>query len=260
MHPYISMAVKAARQASHLLLRGSEGNDQRVLSQKPNGTVSIDCASLAEKSIAAVIQRAYPDHGIFGAEEGWLHKKNAPITWYIDAIDGKVNFVKGIPHYAICMAVMDRGVVSHGLIYDPNMNELFTAVRGVGAFLNNRRIRVSTTTQIKQSLLSFYQGENGDSDSDKNTNTVQLLYQSGFALYMNGSPALAFCGVAAGRLDAFCGLNLQIGNTAPGSLMLIESGGLISDLSDEKNYLHSGCLVGGTPKLVTPLEQLMKKN
>ena len=154
MHPMLTIAVKAARRAASVIQRASNNLDiLRPEQKRPNDFVSeVDRA--AEQTIIDTIRDAYPDHAILAEESGGSRIGQSEFEWIIDPLDGTTNYLHGYPQYCISIALSVRGVLSHAVIYDPNRNDLFTASRGAGAFLNDRRIRVGKRTQLSDCLVA----------------------------------------------------------------------------------------------------------
>jgi len=150
MHPTLNIAVKAARRAGSIITRASEDIGSLTINNKGfNDFVSeVDLAS--EKEIIRVLKTAYPDHAFLGEESGLTHQ--ADNIWIIDPLDGTTNFLHGFPQYCISIALEQKGEITQAVIYDPNRNDLFTATKGQGAYLNQRRIRVSNKSKLKDSL------------------------------------------------------------------------------------------------------------
>jgi myo-inositol-1(or 4)-monophosphatase len=170
----------------------------------------------------------------------------------IDPLDGTTNFIHGFPHYAISIALRQRGQINHAVIYDPFRNELFTASRGGGAFLNDRRMRVSTQLKFPDALLGArWPGSVGPDE----TSAPRFLEMArGCAgVRRTGSAVLDLAYVAVGRLDGFCGLGLKQWDMAAASLMVLEAGGLIGDLNGEQSWMESGNVIAATPKIFTQM-------
>lgn len=260
VHHYLSTAIKAVRQASSIIIRDSIDKNQIKVKKKTDGTFSTNTDINAERCIISTIHSTYPEHDIYSEECGWAYKRNSATVWYIDPIDGTNNFVHGIPHYAISIGLIERGIVTHGVVYDPNLNEMFTASRGVGSFLNDRRIRVSSCSQISQSHASICTQKSPKDGA--NLSIVQALNNKIHSFRMMGSSALALSYVAAGRFDAFFGEKLKTFDIAAGSLLVTEAGGIVSELLPQKNltYLESGDILASSPKLVTMFLKIMKEN
>ncbi|CUT17815.1 MULTISPECIES: inositol monophosphatase family protein [Candidatus Ichthyocystis] len=260
MHHYLSTAIKAVRQASSIIIRDSIDKNQIKIKKKEDGTFSTNTDVNAERCIVSMIHNIYPEHDIYSEECGWAYKRNSNSVWYIDPIDGTNNFIHGIPHYAISIGLIERGIVTHGVVYDPNLNEMFTASRGVGAFLNDRRIRVSTCSNISQAHVNICT-QKPQKDGD-NLTVIQALNSRINSFRVMGSSSLALSYVATGRFDAFFGEKLKTFDIAAGSLLVTEAGGIVSELFPQKNitYLESGDVLASSPKLVTMFIKIMKEN
>ena len=254
----LTTAVKAARRAGNIITRGARDLDLLTVSTKgPKDFVSeVDRA--AEAAIVETLHAAYPDHGVF-AEEGTARDLNrdAEYVWIIDPLDGTTNFLHGFPQYCVSIALAHKGVVTQGVIYDPVRNDLFTATRGRGAFLNDRRIRVSRRAHLRDSLIGtgfpFRDGRYLDTYLKMfRTMTVQSA-----GLRRPGAAALDLAYVAAGFYDGFFEIGLNAWDVAAGSVLVLEAGGLIGDLSGEGDYLHSGQVIAATPKVFAQIVQAL---
>lgn len=254
MHPALNIAVKAAREAARIINRASlETNTLKIDSKASNDFVT-EVDKGAEAAIIRVLQEAYPDHGILAEESGdALARPDAEYLWIIDPLDGTTNFIHGVPQYAISIALSRNGVLEQGVVYDPIKNELFTATRGRGAFLNDRRIRVSGRARMNEALIGtgfpFRAGDNIDAYL---TAFKELCFKTA-GIRRAGSAALDLAYVACGRYDAFWELQLRPWDIAAGALLVLESGGLITDAAGEANFLQEGSVVAGTPKIFTQI-------
>ncbi|WP_068636649.1 inositol monophosphatase family protein [Thauera butanivorans] len=248
MHPTLNIAVKAARRAATVINRASTQLDLlTVQSKTPNDFVTeVDRA--AEQAIIDVLREAFPGHGIL-AEESGESGPESEYNWIIDPLDGTTNFIHGFPQYAVSIAQTRNGVLEHAVIYDPNTNEMFTASRGGGAFLNDRRIRVSRRTRLNEALIGtgfpFRQFDNVDAYLAM----FKELTQKTAGIRRPGAASLDLAYVACGRLDGFWEMGLSPWDMAAGVLLIQEAGGLVSDLSGEAGFMTTGNVVAGTPKV-----------
>ena len=248
MHPTLNIAIKAARRAATVINRASTQLDLlTVHSKSPNDFVTeVDHA--AEKAIIEVLRDAFPGHGILAEESGETGPESE-FNWIIDPLDGTTNFIHGFPQYAVSIAQTKNGVLEHAVVYDPVSNELFTASRGGGAFLNDRRIRVSRRTRLNEALLGtgfpFRQFDNVDAY----LGMFRELTQKTAGIRRPGAASLDLAYVAAGRLDGFWEMGLSPWDMAAGVLLIQEAGGLVSDLSGESNFMTTGNVVAGSPKI-----------
>ena len=248
MHPTLNIAVKAARRAASVINRASTQLDLlTVQSKSPNDFVTeVDRA--AEQTIIEVLRDAFPGHGIL-AEESGESGPESEFTWIIDPLDGTTNFIHGLPQYAVSIAQTKNGVLEHAVVYDPNTNEMFTASRGAGAFLNDRRIRVSRRTRLNEALIGTGFPFRRFDHVDAYLAMFKELTQKTAGIRRPGAASLDLAYVAAGRFDGFWEMGLSPWDMAAGALLIQEAGGLVSDLSGEANYLATGNLVAGSPKI-----------
>jgi myo-inositol-1(or 4)-monophosphatase len=258
MHPLLNIAISAARNASKHILKFAERIDTvQVIEKKRHDFVS-EVDQIAEREIINTIHKAYPDHAILAEESGHAPNDNSQYTWIIDPLDGTTNYLHGFPFYAVSIAIQHKNRIEHGVIYDPVRQELFTASRGAGAQLNNHRIRVSKRSQLEGALL-------GTGFPFKNIEKLPIYLKSFEALTLQasgvrraGAAALDLAYVAAGRLDGFWELGLSPWDLAAGALMISEAGGLISDFTGAENYLESGNVVTGNPKVFKQMLQIIQ--
>ncbi len=250
MHPMLTTAVKAARRAGNLINRGARELDLLTVSAKgPKDFVSeIDRG--AEAAIVETLLAAYPDHAIL-AEEGTAKGANAEADylWIIDPLDGTTNFLHGFPQYCVSIALAHKGIVSQAVIYDPVRNDLFTASRGRGAFLNDRRIRVSRRQHLRECLIGTGFPFRDGSFLDTYLQMMRSMIQHTAGIRRPGAAALDLAYVAAGFYDGFWEVGLNPWDVAAGSLLVLEAGGLIGDLSGEGDYLYSGQVIAANPKI-----------
>jgi len=257
MHPMLNIAVRAARRAGSIINRAAlDGGGYEVRSKRMNDFVTkVDHA--AEESIIEIVRKAYPDHAVL-AEESGASTERSEYQWVIDPLDGTTNFIHGFPQYCVSIAIRHRGALAHGVIYDPVKNELFTASKGRGAFLNDRRIRVSKCLRLGDALVGtgFPFKELGQ--IERYTGQLKQIMQKTAGVRRAGAAALDLAYVACGRLDAFWELGLSAWDMAAGALMIQEAGGLVGDLRGEDGYLESGEIACATPKIFPPLLEILK--
>ena len=258
MHPMLTTAVKAARRAGNIINRGARDLDLlKVSSKGPKDFVSeIDHA--AEAAIVETLLGAYPSHAIL-AEEGTAKGENANAehVWIIDPLDGTTNFLHGFPQYCVSIALEHRGIVTQGVIYDPVRNDLFTATRGRGAFLNDRRIRVSKRQHLRDCLIGTGFPFRDGSFLDTYLAMMREMITQTAGLRRPGAAALDLAYVAAGFYDGFFEVGLNPWDVAAGSLLILEAGGLIGDLSGEGDYLRGGQVIAATPKVFAQMVQAL---
>jgi myo-inositol-1(or 4)-monophosphatase len=263
MHPALNIAVKAARRAGQLINRASNDLDLlKVATKQPNDFVTeVDRA--AEAAIVEVLREAYPGYGILAEESGTIAgkgAKDAEFQWIIDPLDGTTNFIHGLPQYAVSIALARAGTVEHAVVFDPNRNELFTASKGAGAFLNDRRIRVSKRTKLQEALIGTGFPYRMFDNVETYLAIFKELTQKTAGLRRPGAASLDLCYVACGRYDGFWEFGLSPWDMAAGALVIAEAGGLVSDLNGDPEYLRTGNIVAGTPKVFAPLLQLISNH
>jgi myo-inositol-1(or 4)-monophosphatase len=250
MHPTLSIAVKAARRAGTVINRGARDLDLLTVTSKgPKDFVS-EIDREAERQIVETLLAAYPGHAIL-AEEGTAKgaNANAENVWIIDPLDGTTNFLHGFPQYCVSIALAQRGQVTQAVIYDPCRNDLFTATRGRGAFLNDRRMRVSRRTHLRDCLIGTGFPFRDGSYLDTYLRMMKIMIESTAGLRRPGAAALDLAYVAAGFYDGFWEVGLNPWDVAAGSLLVQEAGGLIGDLSGEGDFLHGGQVIAANPKV-----------
>ncbi|MFG6449563.1 inositol monophosphatase family protein [Roseateles sp. BYS180W] len=259
LHPMLNVAIKAARTAGSIINRASLDLDVlKINSKSPNDFVTeVDHA--AEEAIISTLLAAYPDHSILAEESGRTHgNQTSEFQWIIDPLDGTTNFIHGFPVYAVSIALAHRGVVQQAVVYDPCRNDLFYATRGRGAYLNDRRLRVSRRTRMSDALIGtgfpFRRGDN----FKRYMKMFEEVMQQCAGLRRPGAAALDLCYVAAGYYDAFFETGLNPWDVAAGSLIITEAGGLVGNFTGEADFLHQRELVAGSPKIYGQLVQVLK--
>ncbi|MEW6688878.1 MAG: inositol monophosphatase family protein [Pseudomonadota bacterium] len=253
MHPMLNIAVKAARRAGAIINRAALDRTALEIRAKRANDFVTQVDKAAESAIIEIIRRAHPDHAILAEESGRLPREKSEYCWVIDPLDGTTNFIHGFPQYCISIAVQHRGATAHGVVYDPAKNELFTASRGRGAFLDDRRIRVSRCANLKEALVGTGFPFKELSRVTTYMGQLQNLMQNSSGVRRAGAAALDLAYVAAGRLDAFWELGLSAWDMAAGALLIQEAGGLVGDLRGEPGYLESGDIAAATPKVFPEL-------
>ncbi len=257
MHPILTIAVRAARKAGSIINRASlDGGGLKVRSKRVNDFVTqVDQA--AEQAIIDTVKKAYPDHG-FLAEESGASGEGADHVWIIDPLDGTTNFIHGFPQYCVSIGVRHRGALAHAVVYDPNRNELFTASKGRGAFLNDRRIRVTGQVKLMDALVGTGFPFKELTRLDLYTRQLQAMMKSCSGVRRAGAAALDLAYVACGRLDAFWELGLAPWDMAAGALLVQEAGGLVGDLQGEQSYMESGDICCATPRVFPALLEALR--
>ena len=258
MHPMLSIAVKAARRAGSVINRAARDLDRLTVTAKgPKDFVSeVDRA--AEAAIVDVLHDTYPDHAIL-AEEGTAKDANAraEYVWIIDPLDGTTNFLHGFPQYCVSIALEHKGHITQGVIYDPVRNDLFTATRGRGAFLNDHRMRVSRRQHLRDCLVGTGFPFRDGSDLDTYITMMRAMMIESAGLRRPGSAALDLAYVAAGYYDGFWEVGLNAWDVAAGSLLILEAGGLVGDLAGDNSYLYGGQVIAANPRIFAQMVKVL---
>jgi len=259
MHPMLGIAVKAARRAGAIINRAARDVELLAVTRKRHNDFVTEVDKAAEEAIIEVLHRAYPDHAILAEESGATtgSQGESEYTWIIDPLDGTTNFIHGFPQYAVSIALRHKGVLTQAVIFDPTKNELFTGTRGRGAYLDDRRIRVSKRTQLAETLIGTGFPFRDFETLDEYIGMFRALTARTAGLRRAGSAALDIAYVAAGRLDGFWELGLSPWDMAAGALLVQEAGGLVGDFRGEPGYLDSGRIVCGNPKIFAQMLQII---
>ena len=255
MYPMLTTAVKAARRAGAIINRAARDIEMLSVTRKRHNDFVTDVDKGAEQAIIEVIQRSYPDHAILAEESG--SQGESDYLWIIDPLDGTTNFIHGFPQYAVSIALQHKGQLSQAVIYDPAKNELFTASRGHGAFLNDRRLRVSKRSHMRDALIGTGFPFRELAGLDEYIAMFREVTSKTAGVRRAGAAALDLAYVAAGRLDGFWEIGLSPWDMAAGALLIKEAGGLVGDLEGETGYLESGRIVAGNPKIFVQLLQTL---
>ncbi|HJV71016.1 inositol monophosphatase family protein [Ideonella sp.] len=258
IHPMLNIAIKAARTAGAIINRASLDVDLLQVTAKSTNDFVTEVDQAAEQAIIETLLTAYPGHGILAEESGRQHgAKHSDFLWIIDPLDGTTNFIHGFPVYCISIALAFRGKVEQAVVYDPTRNDLFMASKGRGAFLNDKRLRVSKRTRLGEALIGtgfpFRKGDN----LQRYMKMFETVAPHCAGLRRPGSAALDLCYVAAGWYDGFFETGLNPWDVAAGSLMITEAGGLIGNFTGEADFLHQREVVAGSPKVYGQLVQLL---
>lgn len=247
-HPLLNIAVRAARQAGNVIARNIDRFDAFAVSEKGANDFVTEIDRVAERRIIDTIRRSHPDHA-FLAEESGAHGSH-DFEWIIDPLDGTTNFVHGFPHVAVSIGVRHRGRMEHGVVFDPLRQELFTASRGSGAKLNDRRIRVATKGGLKGALLGSGFVTRELDRLESYLATLNAMISGSAQIRRGGAAALDLAYVAAGRLDGFWEYGLEPWDIAAGTLLVQEAGGIVAEPSGGDDYIRSGDVAAANPKVL----------
>ena len=253
MHPLVNIAVRAARQAGAIIVRNLDRVSASDAIRKGHNDFVTEVDRQAEAAIIQTIRKAYPDHSILAEESG--AQGGSEYQWIIDPLDGTTNFLHGFPVFSVSIAVSYRGRLQHAVVYDPLRQEIFSASRGSGAQMNDRRIRVSRCRSMDDALLGTgFPFRNLDKLGVYLRVFEELLTRTA-GIRRAGSAALDLAYVACGRLDGFWEFGLKEWDMAAGALLIKEAGGFVSDFKGEDGFLHSGHIVAGTDHVFRSLQK-----
>lgn len=247
MHPMLNTAVKAARRAGAIINRASDNLDALKIRHKSLNDLVSEVDRAAEDAIIETLKQAYPDHAILAEESGAAGDSDH--VWIIDPLDGTTNFLHGFPQYCVSIAMTHKGTLTHGVVYDPVRNDLYTTSRGAGAFLNDRRIRVGKREKLIDGLIGTGFPFRMFDHADAYIGMMRDFMHKTAGIRRPGAAALDLAAVAAGRFDGFWEIGLSPWDMAAGALLIIEAGGLVGDLQGNEGYMKSGMIVAASPKI-----------
>jgi myo-inositol-1(or 4)-monophosphatase len=279
MHPMMNVAIKAARSAGNIINRASLNLERLQIAKKQQNDFVTEVDQAAEYAIIEVLKDAYPNHHFYAEESGYLKSSGESLgniswseiislqqaevdhnMWVIDPIDGTTNFIHGFPQFAVSIALFVNGSIQQGLIYDPTRDELFTATKGAGAYLNNRRLRVAQQLRLTDCLIGTGFPFRDDQNIDLYLHQFKKMSLSCAGLRRPGAASLDLAYVAAGRLDGFFESDLKPWDMAAGILLIQEAGGLVGQYDGEEGYFKSGQIMAANPKIFAQMASLLSKN
>lgn len=256
MHPMLTTAVRAARRAGDLINRALYRVADLSVTAKTRHDYVTEVDRAAEREIVEIIRKAYPNHGILGEEGGYT--EGDEYQWIVDPLDGTTNFIHGMPQFAVSIALKHRDRLEQAVIYDPVRNELFTASRGGGAQLNERRLRVSNARSLEGALLGTGFPYRDTSYLDVYLATLKAFIGPTAGIRRPGSAALDLAYVAAGRFDGFWEFRLNPWDMAAGALLVQEAGGMVSDFGGGDHYLQSGNILASNGRIHSAMLKTLK--
>ena len=256
MNPMLNIAIRAARRAGNVIAKNYERRDDVETTLKSANDYVTNVDKAAEAAIIEIIRKSYPEHTIITEESGALEGKDNDVQWVIDPLDGTTNFVKAFPHFSVSIAIRVKGRTEVGVVYDPIRNELFTAVRGEGAKLNEMRLRVDNKKELSGTVLAT-----GFPFKQTKFMSIQFAMMNSLIadcadFRRTGSAALDLCYVAAGRVDGYFELGVKPWDCAAGDLIVREAGGLVCDFNGGHNYLKAGHIIAAAPRV---LKEILNK-
>lgn len=261
-NPIINTAIKAVRKSALIINRGSLELETLKFEKKKYKNFVSNINKTSEKIITEILVNTYPSYTFLIKKSNYLTDFKNENIWIIDPLDNITNFSHNFPQYCISIALKQKKQITHAIIYDPIRNDLFTAIKGCGAYLNEKRIRVNKRNKINDALIgtdfSFKKKINLKSllEFEKYTKIFQIITKCK-NLRNIGASSLNLAYVASGKLDGFFEKGLMPWNIASGSLLIIESGGIISNFKGEKDYLYTGDIIAGNQKIFSQIISLI---
>jgi len=247
MHPLLNIAVRAARRAGEIIVRSLVRLESLEVTSKGRNDFVSEIDRAAEREIIEIVHKHYPEHAILAEESGRSGENDT--VWIIDPLDGTTNFLHGFPVFAVSIAVEQRGRLEVAVVYDPMRQEVFTATRGAGAHLENRRMRVSKQRTLEGALLATgFPFRQEEPYGDNYYAMLRALANEADGIRLPGAAALDLAYVAAGRVDGFWELGLKPWDTAAGTLLIVEAGGRVGTLAGHEYQLGAN-IVAGAPKV-----------
>ncbi len=259
----LNVAIKAARRAGNIINRASLNSERIQVTRKQHNDFVTEVDQAAEAAIIETLKDAFPDHGFLAEETGEIQGSSMADQpshiWIIDPLDGTTNFIHGFPQYAVSIALAVDGITQQAAVYDPNRDELFTATRGAGAYVNNRRLRVAGRLKMSEALIGTGFPYREDQDVEAYLEIFAQMTRQCAGLRRPGAASLDLAYVAAGRLDAFFEQGLKPWDMAAGALLITEAGGLVGNYAGEESYLNTGEIMAGNPRLFGQLVTTLRK-
>ena len=255
MHPMLNIAIRAARAAGDSIVREMDRACDIPIEDKGKNDFVTEVDKNAEEIIISTIQKSYPDHAFLAEESG--QRGESDYLWVIDPLDGTTNFLHSFPHFAVSIALKQKGILNQAVVYDPLKQELFTATKGKGAQLNNRKIRVSSKKELDGALLGTGFPYSDEKAMLKFIQSYKALFPKVAGIRRAGVASLDLAYVASGRLDGFWEFNLKPWDIAAGILLIQEAGGISAELSGGLDYLESGNIISANPKLLKAMLKIV---
>ncbi len=257
--PHMNIMIKASEKAARSLIRDFGEVEQLQISQKGPGDFVSAADKRAEEIIQEVLSEAYPKFSLLMEERGAVEGKDSEYKWIVDPLDGTTNFLHGIPHWCISIALEHKGEIVCGLIHDPIKNEMFTAEKNMGAFLQRKRLRVSGRRDPRLSCVLTGAPHRAKNNQDQFFREQKAVWDMGVSLRRYGAAALDMAYVAAGRADAFWERGLSAWDVAAGILIVKEAGGFVGDLAaPHKSPLYTGDVIAANESLFRDLQKVIK--
>ncbi|MCR1836409.1 inositol-1-monophosphatase [Rodentibacter caecimuris] len=256
MNPMLNIAIRAARRAGNVIAKNYERRDDIETLQKGINDYVTNIDKAAEAEIIEIIRKSYPEHTVITEESGAIEGKDCDVQWIVDPLDGTRNFMNGLPHFAVSIAIRVKNRTEVGVVYDPIRNELFTAVRGEGAKLNDVRLRVDAKRELQGAIVATGFPFKQPKLMPTQFAMMNALIEDAADFRRTGSAALDLCYVASNRVDGYFEMGIKAWDCAAGDLIVREAGGLVCDFEAGNSYLRSGNIVAAPPRV---LKEMLNK-
>ena len=257
MHPMLNIAIRAARAAGDSIVREMDRACDISIESKGKNDFVTEVDKNAEEIIINTIKNAYPNHAFLAEETGLSGEGD--FLWIIDPLDGTTNFLHGFPHFAVSIALQHKGVLDQAVIYDPLKQELFTASKGTGALLNNKKIRVTSKKSLDGALLGTGFPYNNEEAVTHFIKSFKAFFPNVAGIRRAGVASLDLAYVACGRLDGFWEFNLRPWDIAAGALIIQEAGGINAELTGGADYMETGNIISANPKMIKAMLKVLSK-
>ena len=254
----INVMEAAARKAGRALIRDFGEVEQLQVSRKGPADFVSKADLKSEQILRAELSKARPSFGLLMEESGATKGSDDERLWIVDPLDGTTNFLHGIPHFSVSIGLEERGEVTAGVIYEPIRDELFWAEKGAGAYLNRRRIRVSSRSRIGDAVLATGIPFGDRPGKEEFISVIRPVMELAAGVRRFGSAALDLAYVAAGRFEGFWGFGLAPWDVAAGIVIVREAGGMVSEIGGGANMLYGGTIVAANDALHAPMNKLIK--
>lgn len=256
--PIVSIMIRAAERAGRSLTRDFGEVENLQVSRKGPADFVTAADKRAEEIIFEELKKARPDYSFLMEESGETKGSDAENRWIVDPLDGTHNFMHGIPHWCVSIALESKGRVEAGVVYDPIKEEIFRAERSGGAFVNGTRCRVSGRNQLESACIAVGTAYMDNQKQDKFIRELSAVSKVSPMFRRLGAAALDLSYIAAGRLDGFWERGLKPWDVAAGQLIVKEAGGFISSIDDESNHIYSGNIVAGNQSVYNDLKKILR--
>lgn len=259
MTPFLNIALKAARSSGNVILRfANKLHSIKIESKSKNDFVS-EADKESELIIVNTILDSYPNHKIKSEESGCHGNDDSEYEWIIDPLDGTTNYLHGHTKYSISIALKFNNVLTDALVFAPELNELYMASRGKGAYLNDKRIRVSKRFLLNESLIATGFPVTNYNIIDKYLSILKDFFMNTAGVRRNGVASLDLCDLATGKYEGYFEFNLKPWDIAAGALIVQEAGGLITDENGDNNWLETGNIIAGNHKILSQMLNIIYK-